>query len=111
MPVDKKKHTCKKCGKSIVRLSQHLYAVHNISLSVTEPTDLRDFIKLCTHLPIPPGLWSTLMGEKFNAIEKYLQGKADLPPELFQSLYNLFQEYNESKTKLILATKVKVGFK
>lgn len=102
----RKKQTCNLCGKRLVKLSQHMYLMHNIALSVQEPLNLKDFLKLCTHLPIPTTLWSFMMENNGRDIEKYMQGEGELPTELFHKLYELFDKYQRSGTKLILATRV-----
>ena len=93
---------CPICGRSLVRLANHLRKVHNLFYNTTQPTTLKEFIYLLKHFPISPPEWEYIMKHK-KQLDRFCKSNEILPTKLFQVIYKNFDLYRSGRApKLVL---------
>ena len=98
----KKMACCPICGRSLVRLANHLRKVHNLFYNTTQPTTLKEFIHLLKHFPISPEEWEYITKHK-KQLDRFCKSNEILPTKLFQVIYKNFDLYRSGRApKLVL---------
>ena len=98
----KKMTCCPICGRSLVRLANHLRKVHNLFYNTTQPATLKEFIHLLKHFPISPPEWEYITKHK-KQLARFCKSDEILPSKLFQVVYRNFDRYRSGRApKLVL---------
>ena len=93
---------CPICGRSLVRLANHLRKVHNLFYNTTQPTTLKEFIYLLKHFPISPPEWEYITKHR-KQLTRFCKSNEILPTKLFQVIYKNFDLYRSGRApKLVL---------
>lgn len=93
---------CKECGSSVINLKRHMKTVrHTVPVKVMRPKNLKEFLHLCTLLPIPIDVWSQLIGCK-DTLKQYIEGDGMLSDDILYLLHGCFSKYKEDKTRLVI---------
>lgn len=87
---------CPICGKQLIRLATHLRNVHNLFYNATQPSTLKEFIRLIKLVPLKAAEWEYLRKHR-KQLNDYFDSDKQLSPKLFQILYTSFDRYRSQK--------------
>jgi hypothetical protein len=103
------KQMCTICGKQFVRLNRHMITVHNYVNGITkEPSNIREFLQMCTLLPIHMDLWSKLLTQHESEVKSFIHDGVELPNNLMYVLRICYAKYRACETKLVIKETPKV---
>jgi len=93
---------CTICGKQLKRLTRHLRTAHNLLTSGEEAHTLKEFLKLCTLIPLNNKEWNLIL-KNDKSISNFIKHGEELPCDIFATCYQAYERYQTTPgAKLII---------